>query len=74
MEIQSAHSTGFAYKFFPHINYCPCQGFREDVLGNGEAYTCKHVLAAKLSLISGKVTEEEVEIDLFNIYIESIGA
>lgn len=73
MEIQAAHSTGITYKFFPHINYCPCKSFKEYVIRGDAAYTCKHVLGAKLAIISGKHTEEVVADDLFNFLIQTIG-
>lgn len=73
VEIQAAHSIGITYKFFPHINYCPCKAFTEYVIVNGDAYTCKHVLAAKLAIISGKQTEEVIADDLFNFLIQTIG-
>lgn len=73
VEIQAAHLTGITYKFFPHINYCPCKEFKEHVIGSGEAYTCKHVLAAKLSSISGKQTEEVIDDELFKFLIQTIG-
>lgn len=74
MEIQAAHSTGITYKLFPNINYCTCAAFKEHVIRKGDAYTCKHVLAAKLSIISGRETIEVVADDLFNFLIQTIGA
>lgn len=73
VEIQATHLNGIAYKFFPHINYCPCKAFTENVVRIGDAYTCRHVLAAKLAIISGKQTEEVVSEDLFNFLIQTIG-
>lgn len=60
------------YKLLPNINYCSCQAFQRKVLFEQQSFTCKHVLAAKLAQILGKVTEEIVTDDLFNFLIQLI--
>lgn len=73
IEIEPNYQTGLiAVKLFPNINYCPCEHFRHDVLLNDNQYTCKHVLATKLAIISGKISIETVADDLFNFLIQQI--
>lgn len=73
IEIESNYQTGLTtVKLFPNINYCPCKYFRENVLLNDTRYTCKHVLASKLAIISGKISIEIIADDLFNFLLQQI--
>jgi predicted nucleic acid-binding Zn finger protein len=60
------------YKFFPEINYCSCYSFRFQVLKNQQAYTCKHVLAARIALILDRVQEEVVSEENFKYLLKLI--
>lgn len=73
VEIQAAHTSSYSFKFFPHTNYCPCNAFVEQVIRNADTYTCRHVLAAKLAMISRRNIEEIVADDVFNYLILTIG-
>lgn len=72
IEVEPSYRTGTTFKIFPNINYCPCKSFRTEVLAKDIQYTCKHVLASKLAIISGKFTTEIVSDDLFIFLIQQI--
>lgn len=44
-------------KLLPNINYCTCPTFHEKVIKSNELYTCKHVLAFKLAILTNKFKE-----------------
>lgn len=67
--LEAVGKNGVVYKFFPNINYCPCQSFKVDVLGKKSQPTCKHVLAARLAQLLGQLTEEVISDDTFNYLI-----
>ncbi|CAG9861038.1 unnamed protein product [Phyllotreta striolata] len=48
------------YTILDNINFCNCNVFRLQVLESRKAITCKHVLAVKLGIITGKVRLETV--------------
>lgn len=72
VEVEPTYRTGLALKLFPDANYCPCEDFRAEVLLTDNQYTCRHVLAAKLAIISGKIAVEIVADDLFNFLVQQI--
>ncbi|KAL0111822.1 hypothetical protein PUN28_013186 [Cardiocondyla obscurior] len=43
--------SGALYTLFPEINYCTCSAFRQQVLTDRSAFTCKHVLAVWLASV-----------------------
>lgn len=55
--IEITGSNNAVYKLFPNKNYCPCTGFKYQVLVQKVEYTCKHVLAAKIGILLNKVNE-----------------
>ncbi|XP_012227666.1 zinc finger SWIM domain-containing protein 7-like [Linepithema humile] len=46
--------SGALYTLFPEINYCTCTAFRQQVLKDRSAFTCKHVLAAWLASVDNE--------------------
>lgn len=60
------------FKLLPNINYCTCSTFREQVINSDESYTCKHVLAAKLSIIIGSAKVETSADDVFTFSLQMI--
>ncbi len=73
--IEVSGSNNSIYRFFPNINYCPCEAYQHQVLKSRSQYTCKHILAAKIALLLVKrnvVTEVMMNDSQFNVIIESI--
>lgn len=62
------------YKLLPNINYCMCTEFHDKVLGTRELYTCHHVLAAKLALLTGRIKIELHNDDAFTYSLQMIRA
>lgn len=60
------------FKLLPNINYCMCPTFRHKVIIKNEFYTCKHVLAAKLALLIGKIKVSMITDDAFSFSIQMI--
>lgn len=60
------------YRVFPRINYCPCRSFKHQVLENKSQVYCKHVLAARIALILGRITEHEVTQDQYLMLLHSM--
>ncbi|XP_055306028.1 zinc finger SWIM domain-containing protein 7-like [Sitodiplosis mosellana] len=71
-EISEDQNT--VYKVLPNINYCMCTGFQEKVIHTNEQYTCKHVLAARIAGLIGKVKTETVANDVFTFSLQLIQA
>ncbi|XP_011684611.1 PREDICTED: zinc finger SWIM domain-containing protein 7-like [Wasmannia auropunctata] len=46
--------SGALYTLFPEVNYCTCAAFRQQVLTNRSAFTCKHILAAWLASVDNE--------------------
>lgn len=66
-------SNNCVYRFFPNINYCTCEAYLYLVLKSRSQYTCKHILAAKIALLTNKNIETEFLNDShFNVIIEHI--
>lgn len=72
--IEVAENKETTYKLFPNVNYCMCADFQSRVIDKSEAYTCRHVLAAKLSQFFSTIREQIVADDIFKSLIESIAA
>lgn len=70
IEIPSHQSI--VYRLFPKINYCSCKGFHQTVVKERQAYICKHILAARLAIILGKITEEAGSDDMLKVLTQSI--
>lgn len=71
--IEIPGSNNCVYRFFPNINYCTCEAYQYLVLKSRSQYTCKHILAAKIALLTNKNVEIEVLNDSnFNVIIEQI--
>lgn len=49
-----------------------CTTFRDKVISTKEFYTCKHVLAARLAVLLGKVKVEAVKDDVFGFSLRMI--
>lgn len=60
------------FKLLPNINYCMCATFHHKVIIRNEFYTCKHVLAAKLALLIGKIKISTLSHDAFSLSIQMI--
>lgn len=60
---QVSGGKGELYTLFPNINYCPCQAYAHQVVTTPTHVTCKHVLAAKLSQITGRTIRKEASAD-----------
>lgn len=43
--------SGALYTLFPRVNYCICAAYRQFVLTNSSAFTCKHILAVWLASV-----------------------
>uniref|UniRef100_A0A1I8PMI2 SWIM-type domain-containing protein n=1 Tax=Stomoxys calcitrans TaxID=35570 RepID=A0A1I8PMI2_STOCA len=62
---------------FPHVNYCTCTYFQEQVLGakdpSTSSYTCEHVLALRLAhmLKSDKVRFEELAFSKLKVLLSN---
>ncbi|XP_058984187.1 uncharacterized protein LOC101887367 [Musca domestica] len=61
------HGTLKLVRLFPRINYCTCDNFQQQVVGNQTnpstaPYTCEHVLALRLAVLleSDKLRYEEL--------------
>lgn len=61
--IEISSHQNIVYRLFPAVNYCSCKAFHRTVVRERQAFHCKHILAAKLAIILGKQTEEELECD-----------
>lgn len=72
LEINRNRFSKQVYKLFPNVNYCPCESFKTEVLVGRTQYTCKHVLAAKLVTIIGRLKPELISDDQFNFLIQQI--
>lgn len=70
VEIRGKHD--WYYRLLPGINYCPCNIFHSNVTVNATAYTCEHVLAAKLARLIGNIEKEIVSDDVLSLYLSSI--
>lgn len=60
------------FKLLPNINYCTCSTFCEKVINSNDLYTCKHVLAAKLTLLTGTAKVETSSDDVFTFSLQMI--
>lgn len=73
MIIEIPGSNNSIYRFFPNVNYCTCEAYQYQVLKSRCQYTCKHILAAKIALLTNKNVVIEVQTDnQFNVIIEHI--
>lgn len=73
IEIPGSNSS--VYRLFPNVNYCTCESYQYLVLKSRTQYTCKHILAAKVALLTNKNTVTEVLTDFqFNVIVEHITA
>lgn len=71
IEIPSHQSI--VYRLFPKVNYCSCKAFHQTVVKERLAFCCKHILAARLAIILGKITEEtDISDDMFKLLTQSI--
>lgn len=71
--IEVPGSKDRVYRFFPDINYCPCEAYAYQVLKSRSQYTCKHILAAKIALLTNKRVEIEIlSAHQFDVIIELI--
>lgn len=71
--IEVPGSNNSVYRFFPNVNYCTCEAYQYLVLKSRSQYTCKHILAAKIALLTHKNIVTEVLTDVqFNVIIEHI--
>lgn len=70
--IEIAEHQNLVFKVLPNINFCMCSAFREQVLNTNEAYTCKHVLAARLAVLLRKVKVEVVKDDVLSFSLQMI--
>lgn len=70
--IEIAEHQQNIFKVLPNINYCTCSEFCDKVINSNELYTCKHVLAAKLSYLTGSVKEESATDDAFTFSLQMI--
>lgn len=70
--IEIAEHQQNIFKVLPHINYCTCSGFCEKVINSNELYTCKHVLAAKLSYLTSAAKVETATDDAFTFSLQMI--
>lgn len=58
--LQVSGGKGELYTLFLSINFCPCLAYAHQVVLNRTHVTCKHVLAARLSQIMGRIVRKEV--------------
>lgn len=70
--IEIVDHQNLIFKLLPNINYCMCPTFRDQVIRTHESYTCKHVLAAKLALLLGKIKVESVKDDALTFALQMI--
>lgn len=60
------------YRVFPRINFCPCRSFKHQVLERKAQVLCKHVLAARIAQILGRLTDHEVTQDQYLMLLRSM--
>lgn len=73
--IEIAGSNSSIYRLFPNVNYCPCEAYQYHVLKSRSQYTCKHILAAKIALLTNRdIVTEVMSDEQFTVIAESITA
>ncbi|CAH2230386.1 jg5063 [Pararge aegeria aegeria] len=60
------------YRVFPRINYCPCLGFRHQVIEKRCQITCKHILVGRIASILGKTVDREVTQEQYLMLVQSM--
>lgn len=70
--IEISSHQNIVYRLFPKVNYCSCKAFHQKVAKERQAFFCKHILAARLAIILGKITEEPISDDMLKLLTQSI--
>lgn len=70
IEIQGENDR--CYRVFPRINFCPCRSFKHQVIERKAQILCKHVLAARIAQILGRITDHEVTGDQYLMLLRSM--
>lgn len=70
--IEIPSHQGIVYRLFPKVNYCSCKVFHQTVVKERQAFICKHILAARLATILGKITEDPCNDEILKLLTQSI--
>lgn len=54
-------TNGDNYKFYPTVNYCSCKSFNFEVRSRKNLFTCKHNVAARLSIVLQRIQVIQVD-------------